>query len=481
MASLKINVVWSTILTTANYIFPLITYPYVSRVLGVSNIGICNFVDSVINYYCIFAMMGLSYIGIREVAAANKDKNNLSQVFSSLLTLNVITTTIILVVLLTSIFLVPKFYEHRYLMFIGCFKLVFNSLLLEWLYNGLEKFKYITIRSLIVRAVYVVSVFIFVHDADDYPIYFLLVSLTIIINAIVNSVHSRLYVKFTFKGLSLKPYIKPFLILGIYQVLTSFYKTFNVVFLGFVGGETQVGYYTTATKLHGIILAVFTAFTSVMMPRMSSLVAERNKESFFDLFHKSINILFAFSIPLIIFSIIFSDQIIYWISGPGYELAIPCMRIVIPLVFIIGYEQILVFQLLMPLHKDNYVFINSIYGAVVGVILNFLLVPCMYGIGSSLVWLISEIVVLMCAQYFVRRELGLTFPFRKLLNYLLFSIPITICLIAIHKWNPLGDLTLILAIIISFLYFLILEIFILKNTIVKASFRTLLDRISINK
>ena len=158
MGLLKKNIIYSGILTTANYIFPLLTYPYVSRVLGVSNIGACNFVDSVINYFLILSALGIGVVGIREIAKNKVDK--LEQTFSKLFTINTITTSIALAVLLVAIHFVPDFQEYYELMWVGVLKLVFNYLLIEWFYKGMEDFKYITNRTVAVRFIYVVSVFI---------------------------------------------------------------------------------------------------------------------------------------------------------------------------------------------------------------------------------------------------------------------------------------------------------------------------------
>ena len=139
---IKRNFFFSSILTTANYIFPLIIFPYISRVLGVNNIGICNFVDSIINYFILFSMMGLSITGIREIAKVKKDKSILQQTFSSLFVLNLISTSIALILLIIGIYTIPQLKEHQNLMWIGAVKLVFSLFLIEWFFKGIENFKY---------------------------------------------------------------------------------------------------------------------------------------------------------------------------------------------------------------------------------------------------------------------------------------------------------------------------------------------------
>lgn len=468
MSSIKKNFFYSSILTTSNYIFPFLTYPYVSRILGVANIGICNFVDSIINYFIIFSMMGIGIIGIREIAKTKNDKRALNETFSSLFTLNTISTSIALLILLICIITVPKLYEHKDLMCIGVIKLISNFLLIEWLYKGLEEFKYITIRTIIIKFIYVISVFVFIREANDYNIYFLLTTLMITFNSILNCLHARKYIHFHRINIKLTPYLKPFIILGVYTLLTSMYTSFNVAYLGFVSGDTEVGYYTTATKIYSILLAVFTAFTGVMLPRMSSLLGEGKTEEFYSLIKKSISGLIAFAFPVIIIAEFFAPEIIYIISGLGYEGSIIPMRIIMPLIFIIGYEQIIIIQALMPLKKDKAIFFNSIIGALLGIILNITLVARFNSIGSSMVWLNSEIAVLISAQYFIKKYTNtISFPFKEILKNIIWAIPIISIVYFISQVASIPSFfKLVFGTIITTIYYYIIQIRVLKNEII---------------
>lgn len=467
---LKKNIFYSAVLTTANYIFPLITFPYISRVLGVANIGICDFVDSVINYFSLFAMMGINTVAVREIANCKDDKCELSKTFSSLLCLNTISTLLVILILISLIFAVPEFYKYRNMMFIGVFKLLFNTFLIEWLYKGLENFRFITIRSVCIRCLYVVCVFVFVKSPNDYVVYYILMTLTIIVNSTINLYYSKSFICFSFKDINFKKYLKPFIILGFYGLLTSFYTTFNTLYLGLQWNNVEVGYYSTATKLHSIILAMFSAFTGVMMPRMSALVSEGKKDSFKVLFDKSVNALFIFALPILCLSIIFADQIIICIAGHEFLPAVHCMRIILPLIFIVGYEQVLVYQILMPLKRDREILINSIIGAFVGVVTNIIFVPLYGSIGSSLVWILSELSILFLAQFFVTKIAGLTFPYKKLFKYSFVMFPLVVALIFIHEWNPLQTITLLFAGILTILYFVVIELFFIKDELIFSIF-----------
>ena len=374
MASLKKNFFYSALLTVANYLFPLITYPYVSRVLGVTGIGICNFVDGIVNYFIMFSMMGIATVGVREIASSNGDRSRRNHVFSSLLSLNAITSLLSAIALIAAIFIVPKLYAYKELMGIGVLRLLANFLCMEWLFKGVEDFRYVTLRTVIIKTLYMVSVFVFIRKPEDYVVYYFLLCLTIVANALVNVLYSRRIVSLTFKGLSFKGMTGPFFLIGLYTVMAAMYTSFNVVFLGFTSTQTQVGYYASATKIFGMVIALFTAFTAVMLPRMSAVLASGQEDEFKRIVGKVLRVLFSLGVPVVLLMEAEAGDIIRIISGKGFEGAITPMRIIAPLIIIIGLEQVYVLQTMMPKKFDREIMVNSIIGAVVGVGLNVLLV-----------------------------------------------------------------------------------------------------------
>lgn len=465
---IKKNFIYSTILTVSNYIFPLLTYPYVSRILGVTNIGICNFVDSIINYFVLFSMMGVSILGTREIATHSGDSQKQGKVFSSLFVINGIATLIMLAILLVSIYVVPEFREYKDLMYIGAAKLVANLFLVEWFFRGTENFKYITKRTIFVKCLYVASVFIFVKTADDYPIYFLLVSMMVIVNAAINFPYACSKIKFSLSEINIVPHIKPFFTMGCYMLLTSMYTSFNVAYLGFVSTPEQVGYYTTATKIFGIILAIYSAFTGVMMPRMSALYAEGNIDEFKRLINKSIQLLFSFAIPAVIFTMIYAPEIIYLISGDGYEGAYLPARIIMPLILIIGYEQVLVIQILMPTKQDKAILTNSILGATVGVIANLIFATHFQSSGSAIVWILSEVTVLFSALYAVNKLIELKLPLVQFVKTIVWYMPvIAICTFIRMYLSESQYSSLLFGCVIMGLYTFFILYFIEKNQFVR--------------
>jgi len=471
---IKTNFIYSSILTVSNFLFPLLTFPYISRVLGVNNVGIYNWVGGIIQYFIIFSMMGIGIVGIREVAKNKNNSEDLSKTFSSLLILTLLTTIISLLVLFVLMAIVPKIANYHEMFYIGAANIFINLFLVEWFFKGIENFKYITIRSIIVKSLYVISVFVFVRHREDYVTYYFLTVSAVILNAFLNWIYCKKFVHFTFKSINLKPFIKPFIILGIYLLFNSMYSTFNVAYLGFVGGNKEVGYYTTATKLYGILLAFFSAFTGVMLPRISALVAENNFTEVNRLIGRSFEILYTFCFPIIIFFMFFAPQVINIIAGAGYEGSILPMRIVMPLMIIIGTEEILIIQLLMPLNKDKAIFINSLIGAVIGISLAVILVKNLHSVGSSIVWVCSEFSILISASYFVKKYVGINVPYKMIAFKFLYAVPyILICYGVISFFNN-SIIMLLIAGLSSLIYFIIDDIYLSRNNFIKG---TLLNKL----
>ena len=200
-----------------------------------------------------------------------------------------------------------------------------------------------------------------------------------------------------------------------------------------------------------------------MLPRMSSLISKKKIDIFEQTINKSFNLLFVFALPIVIFTEIFAPQIINIIAGPGYNLAITPMRIVMPLIMIIGYEQILVLQILMPMKQDKQILIGSCIGAFVGIICNVLLVKTLKSTGSAIAWLISELTVLIIAKYFSNNIVKLSIQMKNVFLQSMLSIPCIIILFVVKDLIINNFASLIIGISIVTIYYLIIYIYIIKS------------------
>lgn len=400
--SIKKNFLYKSALTLSSYLMAFVTFPYVSRVLGVERIGLVNFVDNTINYFLLFATLGVNILGVREIAAVRENEKNRNKVYSELLGVNILFTLIVLIVYILCVEWIPKLNQYKELFYIGISKLIFTAFLVEWLYTGLEQFRYITLRSIAVKLLYVLTVFLFIRSADDYKLYFILTIGVVVLNAIVNVLYAKRFVNFDWRGICSFHYMKQDILLGIYSIMTSMYLTFNVMYLGLVSDNVQVGYYTTAHKLYMVVLGFFSAFTQVMLPRMSALIADGKKEQFHRMIKRSFKLVISYSVPLILISIIFAPEIIQLLSGTGYEGAVLPMRIIMPAVLFVGIAQVSAVQVLIPLKRDSILLFASIIGAALSLAINLILVTKLQSVGSAIVLLSSECAVTLVYMIYVK-------------------------------------------------------------------------------
>lgn len=460
--TLRKNFLYSFVLTISTYLVPLLVFPYISRVIGPQGIGSIETVDSIINYSIIFSMMGLTTLGTREISINRDNKDRLSKVFSTLFTLNIITTIVILLILIALLFFVPKISDRKDLFFLGITKIIFNLFCVEWFFKGLEKFRYITIRSIVVRIIFVILVFCFVNDKSDTCIYYALWVGITMSNAICNWKYRMSFVNYRIRNVSLKLYYKSFILLGVFAVFSAVYTQLNTTILKFYSDDVQVGYYSTATKLYAVIMAIFLSMTSVMIPRISYLVKHRDLSKVRELTLKMFKLLFLFFIPVLLFFEFFAPEFITLFAGNSFLPSVLPMRIVICQLLVIGTEQIFILQLLIPAKKDYQVAVCSIVGAGVCVITNVLLTARLNTIGSSLAWLFAELSVLLCSSYYVKKQFNIYFPLKLFMKNMVVSIPyILFGFIILHFFDGMWERLLLGASIYS-LWAMIIEEKIMK-------------------
>lgn len=431
--SIKKNFIYKSILTISNYLINFITFPYVSRVLGVEYIGLVNFADNTVNYFLLFATLGINILGVREIASVKDNLPERNKVFSNLVGMNIVFTLFTLLIYWTCITAIPQLNQYEELFYIGSAKILFTTFLMEWFFTGIENFRYITLRTLLIKSLYVILVFIFIRSPEDYKIYFIMTVGIVVINALINTAYIQKFVTVNIRELFAKTFYQKNIMLGIYSIMGSMYLTFNVMYLGFVSNNVEVGYYTTAFKLYSVILGFFSAFTNVMLPRMSALLSSGNKDSFQRMANKSFQLMSTFSIPMIACSIILAPQLVYVLSGEGYEGAVLPMQIIMPAVLFVGIAQILAIQILTPMKKDKVLLIASITGASIALTLNLSLVSSMHSLGTAIVLLCSEFAVTSIYILYVERNHIIRISYKSIWYGSILSIPCClICFLSLY-------------------------------------------------
>lgn len=421
--SLRKNLYYSALLTLSTYLVPLLVFPHISRVLGVENIGAVDTIDNIIDYCILFSMMGMSTLGIREVAKNKDNASELQKTFNSLFSLNIISTSAVFILLIIITLLLPDMQQRMTLLGVGSIKLLANLFWIEWLYRGLENFKYITIRSIIIRVLFIISVFVFVRERNDFVVYYSLFVGVSVSNAVCNWIHKKNIVVFSFKDADLKRYYKPFIILGIFAILSAIYTKLSLPVLSFSCGDKEAGYYATATRMYQVIIALISSLISAIIPRISVLIRENKTDEIRKLTDMAFRMLFFIAIPVIIFVEFLAPDIIRIFAGSGFEKAVLSMRIVMIQILIIGTEQIFILQLLIPLKHDKTVVLSGACGVIMWILFSMILVPTFKSVGSAFVWVIAELTVLAVASHEVNKVLNIKFPWNTLGKTCISSIP----------------------------------------------------------
>lgn len=404
--SVRYNFIMNFLLTATNFIFPLITFPYISRVLQSTGTGTITFVATVANYFLMAANLGIPTYGIRACAKARDDKAALTKVCHELLIINAVTTAISLVTFLILVAIVPHFREEKTLFYINGLNIVLNLFGMQWLYQGLEQYDYITVRSVAFKIASVILLFLLVHNESDYLVYGFISVFAAAGSNVLNAVHSRKLIDWKPQGhYEFRKHIKPILVLFTQTMIVSIYTNLDTVMLGFMKDNSEVGLYTTAVKVKGILLSLVASLGTVLLPRMSNVVKQGDSSLFNELTKKSLNITMLMAFPLSVFFCIFSKESVLLLAGEGFLGAVLAMQIITPAVIPNGLTGVLGVQVLTSIEKEKYVLYSVTAGAVIDFILNLWLIPFYGAAGAALATAIAEFVVLFVQIYYTRNIL----------------------------------------------------------------------------
>ena len=404
--SIKYNFFMNFILTVSSILFPLITFPYVSRVLLVEGNGIVAFSASITTYFSMFASLGIPTYGIRACAKVRDDKSKLSTVVQELFIINIITTFIVSIAFVLSIYLVPKFNLQKELFLINGITLILNALGVNWLYSALEQYKYITIRSLIFKIISILLMFLFVKNTNDYVIYGAILVFASAGSNILNFINLRKFVSFKkTEKYDFSQHIKPILIFFGTSAAISVYTNLDVAMLGFIKSDIEVGYYNVGIKVKTVFISLVTSLGTVLLPRLSYYIENNKIQEFKKMIVKAINFVLVVSTPIVLYFVVYAKQSVLLLSGPAYMGSIIPMQFLMPTVLLIGLSNITGIQVLVPLNKEKELLISIIFGAVIDFVLNLYFINLWGASGAAASTLIAEFVVLLVQCIYLRKYL----------------------------------------------------------------------------
>ena len=401
--SIKVNFIMNIFLTLSGIIFPLITYPYVARILSPEGMGKISFVNSVVSYFALFAQLGIPTYGIRACAKVRDDRNRLSKVVSELFIINLITTIISYIVLFVLIKNIIKFNSEKTLFYVLSSSMIFNLIGMEWLFKALEEYTYITIRSVIFKFLGLILMFILIHKPQDYIIYGIILIIASYTSSILNFVKARHYVKINIWGkLEIIKHIRPIIVFFASTCATTIYTNLDNVMIGVMKTNIEVGYYSTAIKVKIMLTSCVTALGAVLLPRASYYIENKLMDEFNIISRKAMNFVVLIALPMVIYFTIFAKECISVLAGTAYDAAVLPMQIMMPTVLIIGMTNIMGTQMMILLGRENRILYAHILAAITDLTINLLLIPRFSIIGAAVGTLFAEVVVWIVQFYGIR-------------------------------------------------------------------------------
>lgn len=401
--SVKVNFLMNTILKMSSFLFPIITYPYISRILQPVGMGKVAFVTSIISYFSMFASMGIPTYGIRACAKVRDDKDKLSKLVHEIIIINSIILIITYISLVIFSYSIDKMEQYRWLLVINSITLVFNVFGVEWLYSALEEYTYISLRSIIFKIISILLLFIFVRSEKDYLIYGFIAVFASVGSNIFNLINIKkiIYLK-KYKKYELKKHIKPILILFSISIAINIYTNLDTVMLGFLTNDYEVGLYNIAIKFKSILVSLVISLGTVLLPRISYYYSANMKEEIERILIKSSNFILILSISLTGFFSIFAKECIMFLAGESFIDATQSMIIITMTIPIIGVANLISYQILLPINKEKVLTIATSVGAIINLILNMILIRKLGALGASIATLLAEIIGLLIQIYSVR-------------------------------------------------------------------------------
>lgn len=392
--SLKFNAILNVIRTICNIIFPLITFPYASKILLPEGTGSVNFANSIVSYFAIISTLGIETYAIREASKLRDDKTQLSKFTKEILIINLCSTLIAYILLFISVTFLNQLQNYKLLIYICSSTLLLNTIGINWLYFALEEFRYTTIRAILFSVISIILLFIFVKTKEDYVKY---ASISVVSSAgsnLLNLFHSRKYINlFTKIKLEFKKHLKPIFILFITSVAINIFTVLDTSMLGFLTNSTEVGYYSAAAKIVRMIRDLFPAVFTVLFARLSYYSGKNDNKNIVNLSEKTFNFIFLFAPPMTIGLIILMPEIVQLLCGEAFFPAINTSRIMTPLLIISSYSGFLGGQIMIAMQKERTYMWCMISAAIVDIVLNFIFIPNYGAFGAAFATLLTEIYI----------------------------------------------------------------------------------------
>lgn len=401
--SLTVNAFLNGFRSVINMLFPLITFPYVSRVLSVDGIGIYNFSNTYVSYFILIAGLGVSTYAVREGAKYRNNKKKMGEFSSEVFSINIIATIVAYVLLFFSLIIFKNLNNYISCILIFSIQILFTTIGTEWIYTINEDYTYITIRSIVVKILSVVLLFLLVRKSTDYLIYAFITILSNVGSNIFNFIHARSFIKIRItKRINWKRHLKPILIIFSSSLAVTIYVSSDTTILGLLKNDYAVGIYSTSVKIYSMAESLLSAILIVTIPRLAFLWGKKLIDEYNKVLSKVINSLSILVLPASIGLILLSDEIILIIASKKYLDSVSSLRIISWAIVFAIFAWIFSDCVLIPAKREKLILRNTIITAIENIILNLIFIPIMSYNGTALSTVIAEGSVMLLNGYSCR-------------------------------------------------------------------------------
>lgn len=470
--SLIYNFIFNLIKTVNSILFPIISFTYAARVLGVDGVGKVSFSKSFISYFSMIATLGMNYYGTREAAKCRDNKEELSQFSIEMLIINGFTTVSAYLLLAAMMLCVPMLRGYEALLLICSIGIILQVVGMDWLYQAMENYRYIAIRSAIFQIAALIAMFLFVRDEEDVIPYTVITLMASSGSYILNFFNARKYVRWHHHvQYNIKKHLKPLLWLFAMTVSIELYTVLDSTMLGFLKGNAAVGLYTAAIKVERMVNTLITSVGVVLIPRLSYYASHREMEKIKVLSMKAYNYLFLLSVPAAVGLFLLSDEIILLFSGSAFVSAGFTMRILTPIVLLIPFSVMTNQQIFIPMGFEKLILISTGIGAVTNFISNWFLIPLYAENGAAVATVFAEAIVAIVCFLNANRFFQMRDVLRKYVQYWAAALPIVLIVLLLKAVHLNYILHLALSVLLStacYVVFLVL----LKNPYIREALAT---------
>lgn len=408
--SLVSNTIWNLIKTFSSIVFPLITFPYVSRVLLPENMGKYEFSNTYVSYFTLVASLGITTYAIRECSIIREDKKEVEKIASQIYSINICSMLISYLCLIISVVVFGELEPYRAIIIILSSSIYFTIIGADWINSAYEDFKYKTIRTLLVQAISLLALFLFVKKPSDYIKYAIITAFSVGGANLLNVLYRRRFCTIRFipsiRDMNWKKHFPPIVLLFVMLLVQTIFCNSDITMLGIMKSDYEVGLYSTSAKIYNLMNQIMASILWVMLPRLTAFFAEHNYDEINKLLRKSTQFMVGIGLPCIVGGIFLSEEIVTIIGGKEYIGASIYLKILmVGLFFSLIGGSIIGNMILLPSKREKYFLQACIVAAVVNVLLNLAFIGKYGALAAAISTLISHIVIFVMLLPRVEKEI----------------------------------------------------------------------------